>query len=186
MNIHELSSRTNISLSNLRKLERLGVLTVDAEPELAPALRFHLGRHAQLSVAQILDILAAPDVLEDLGRYAIPVRAQIAALGNVKAAPREVTAAIFDAGKGDPEACEIIGTWLRDVLPADPVSYYWIAVRLLYGLPETLKSQYTKRLNIALANVRKLDSFAGWYHMESAGAVRNTVRYHKPRLALDL
>lgn len=179
MNIHELSSRTNISLSNLRKLERLKVLKVDAESALAPALRWHLGRNQHMTVTQLLDVLAAPDILDDLGRYAEQARAQIAELGAVMPAPRDVTAAIYDAGKGDTENVEIIASWLRSVLPREPVSYHWIAVRLLFGLPDTLKTQYAKRLNLVLANARKLDSFAGWFSFEKKGE-RRAVKYHKP------
>lgn len=185
MNIHELSSRTNISLSNLRKLERLKVLRIDKESELAPMLRWHLARNQHMTVAQLLDVLAAPAVVGELGRYADRARAQLAEIGVVSAAPPEVTAAIYDAGKSDEASAEIIAAWLRDILPVEPVSYYWIAVRLLYGLPDTLKTQYAKRLNVALANVRKLDSFAGWFSFEKNGE-RRTVKYHKPLAYVDM
>lgn len=185
MNIHELSTRTNISVAKLRKLERLRVLTVDPESDAAPALRFHLARNIGLSVPQMLMLIDNPDLIGQLGKYADRARNQIAALGEVHAAPRNVTAAIYDAARGDVTEAETLAGWLRDILPADPVPFYWIAVRLLHGLPATLKTQYAARINIALANVRKLESFAGWSHVETI-AGKNAIRYHKPLASMDL
>lgn len=186
MNIHELSARTNISLSALKKLDRLKVLKVDPEHSLASSLRFHLARNQHLSVAQIIAIKQDSSVLDELGKYRDRALNQITVLGDVAPAPREVTALIYDAGKGDTDACEAIAAWLRSILPREPVTYHWVAVRLLWGLPDTLKVQYSKRLNIVLANVRKLDSFAGWYRIISASAVKNTVVYHKALAFIDM
>lgn len=185
MNIYEMSQRTNISVSKLKKLQRLDVLKVDPENPVAALLRFHLARNQQLTAAHTLALLAAPEILDQLGKYTDRAKAQLAAIGSVTAAPRNVTAAIFEAGRGDAGEAETLAAWLRDVLPREAVPYHWVAVRLLYGLPDTLKKQYAKRLNIALANVRKLESFAGYWTPEEIG-VRNKIIYHQPKLALDL
>lgn len=188
MNIYEVSRRVGISLSKLRSLEKLKILKLYPEEELAPALRFHLGRNAHLSVAQLLALLDAPATLDDLGRYAVRARAQLTSLGDVKAgaAPRDVTAYSIDAGKGDVAAAEILAAWLRSVLPGFAVTHHWVAVRLLIGLPESLREQNAKMLTLALLHVRKLPSFAGWWHSEEFG-MRNTIKYHaKAHLPLDL
>jgi len=180
MNIHDISRRTHISLENLRKLERLGVLKLDEETPIAAPLRLHLARNQRMTVAQILTLIEEPEIVEELGKYAERARAQISALGDVKAtaAPRSVTAEIVEASKGNPDACRIIADWLKEVLPSEPVPYHWVAVRLLAPLNEFLREMNAPLINLALLKVRGLPEFAGWWRSVPKSG-RNTIIFKR-------
>lgn len=187
MNIHDISRRTHIPLGSLRKLERLGVLMVDDEHDLAPAIRLHLGRNQQMSVAYLLALLDTPALVDDLGKYVDRAKGQVAALGDVKAtaAPREVTAEIPEAAKGKPDALRALADWAKAILPADPVPYHWLAVRLLFPLNEFLREQNSPLVNLALLKLRQSPEFAGW--SATIGAKRPSVIFCRPaNFPLDL
>jgi hypothetical protein len=190
LNIYEIAEKFAISVAKLRKMERDGCLRVDGEDsETAAALRHYLARNQQMTVAQIMSLLDSPALYIELGKWADRARTQVAALGDVKAtaAPRDVTAYIDDAARGDSEAVEILMRWLHGVLPAKPVPHSWIAARLLINLPENLRASFIKRIPIALLNVRKQPEFAGWWTLAPTGAKdRNQTFYQKAKIALDL
>jgi hypothetical protein len=190
VNIFRLSFQTGIPLRKLRLLERLGALRVDPNPEFIDGLIFHMRGNRNLTVAQLLALMDDPATLDDLGaarpRYASRAREQIAALGDVRAtmAPREVTAAIPAASRGDDDEGLIIATWLKSVLPPVPVSHAWITVRLLLPLNEFLRGTTAPLISPALLNVRKLPEFAGYWHSWKDGS-RSTISYYA-RGKLDL
>lgn len=186
MNIHEMSNRTGVSLSTLRKLDRLGVLKVDAESDAAAAIRFHLTRNQQMTAAQFLAVLDDRTLISELGRYSARCQAQLDGLGAVEAtlAPKSVTAEIPQAARGDDDAALVIAEWLMSILPADPVPHAWPAVRLLMPLNEFLREQYAPLINLALLNVRRLPEFALCWRSEKIGD-RNQIRYFS-KTTLDL
>lgn len=189
MNIHDISRRTHIAIGTLRKLERLGVLMVDDEDDAAPAIRLHLGRNQQMSVAHLLALLDTPALVDDLGRYVDRAKGQIAALGDVKAtaAPREVTAEIPEAAKGNPAALRTLGEWVKSILPAsDPASYHWLAVRLLFPLNEFLREQNSPLVNLALLKLRQAPEFAGWSRSVPRGGKTTTIFSRPANFPLDL
>lgn len=188
MNIHDISRRTHISLANLRKLERLGVLMLDDENELAPVLRLHLGRNQRMTVAHMLALLDAPAMIAELGKYADRAKSQVDALGDVKAsvAPREITAEIPEAAKGNPQAIRALGDWIKGALPEYAVPYHWIAVRLLFPLNEFLREQNSRLVNLALLKLRQSPDFAGWSRSVPRGGKTTTIFSRPANNSLDL
>jgi hypothetical protein len=140
-------------------------------------------------VARLLALIDAPDLLDELGavrpRYASRAREQIRALGDMShgMAPRDVTAAIPGAARGDDDESLKIADWLKGILPAAPVAHAWIVVRLLKPLNEFMRGQSAPLISPALLNMRKLPEFAGYWRSEKIGT-RNQIRYFQP--ALDL
>jgi hypothetical protein len=193
MNIYGLSVKSEIPLAKLRKLERLGALKLDGETGFIDALIFHMRGNSVLSVAQLLALIEAPDLLDELGavrpRYASRAQDQIHALGDMSQAmaPRDVTAAIPGAARGDDDESLKIADWLKLALPAAPVSHAWVTVRLLKPLNEFMRGQTAPLISPALLNMRKLPEFAGYWHSEKSGA-RSVIKYFSPigRSALDL
>ena len=188
MNIHEIAKRSGVSLVNLRKLDRMGVLIVDQESERAGALRFHMARNPQLTTGQLLELMDDSDLIDELGSYEPRAREQLAAIdwkGTALpwSAPKYVTAAIRDAGKGDENAARIIAGWLMEILPAvgKPVGHHWVAVRLLHPLNAHLREQNSGLVSFALSHVRRLPEFAGYWKLEKIGK-KNETRY----FSLDL
>lgn len=188
MNIHDISRRTHIPLGSLRKLERLGVLMLDEEHDAAPAIRLHLGRNQQMSVAHLLALLDTPALVDDLGKYVDRAKGQVAALGDIKAsaAPREVTAEIPEASKGKPDALRTLADWAKSILPAEPVSYHWLAVRLLFPLNEFLREQNAPLVNLALLKLRQSPEFAGWSRSVPRGGKTTTIFSRPANISLDL
>lgn len=184
MNIYEASKRTGVSIANLRKLEKLKILKLDDEKELAPVLRFSLARNAHLPVAHILALIDDPGLIDELGRYSDKARAQMAELGafEASAAPARVSYEIPDAMKGDKEAAGRIAAWLRDVLPPEGVSHYWIAARMLAPLNEFLRAKCVPRFGLALLTVRDLPEFKEWWRMKG----KSVIYFRPSHFSLDL
>jgi hypothetical protein len=189
MNIYQLSVKTGIPVVKLRKLDKLGALVTDGETGFLDTLIFHMRGNRVLSVAQLLALLDAPDLLDELGavrpRYASRAREQIAALGDTSTdrAPREVTAAIQGASRGDDDESLIIVEWLKTILPAAPVPHAWIVVRLLLPLNEFMREQAAPLISPALLNARKLPEFAGYWRSEKVGT-RPAIKYFQKVLDL--
>lgn len=190
MNIYEISEKHKISLHKLRAMDKDNLLRLDTvEDERSATVRHYLSRNTNATVEQLLWLIEAPAMIVDLGRHANAARLQVAALGDVKAtaAPRDVTAYVDDAARGDPDAMAIIVRWLQGVLPAKPVGYAWVATRLLIGLPENLRAFNVKRIPMALLNIKGMPEFAGWWSLAPSGGAtdRNQTFYMRPK-RLDL
>jgi hypothetical protein len=193
MNIHDVSTKYKVSITALRKLERGGLLQFDPTPsdehEDAPQMRFYLARNQQLPIKLLLSLLDDSTAFFDLRKYEARARGQIAELGDVQAsvAPLNVLAAISDAAGGDAGACGILADWLRSILPAEPVSHYWVAARLLFPLTEFQRDSATKAISFALMHMRRLESFAGYWASVPNGKKKPTIKYFQKKLdALDL
>lgn len=187
MNILQLSVKTGIPVTKLRKLEKLGALVADKETGFLDTLIFHMRGNRILTVSQLLALIEAPDLLDELAavkpRYASRAREQLQALGSVadSLAPRDVTAAIVGAARGDDDESLIIADWLKGILPAAPVAHAWVTVRLLMPLNEFMRGQTAPLISPALLNVRKLPEFAGYWLSEKSGG-RSAIKY----FSLDL
>lgn len=187
MNIYQLSLRTGIAVTKLRKLEKLNALVTDGETGFLDSLIFHMRGNQALSVSQLIALAEAPDLVEELGavkpRYASRAREQVLALGDMSRglAPRDVTAAIVGAARGDDDEGLIIAEWIKTVLPpSGAVPHAWVTVRLLKPLNEFMRGQTAPFISPALLNVRKLPEFAGWWRSEKIGT-RNQIRYFRPK-----
>lgn len=185
MNIYQLSLKTGISVTKLRRVEKLGALKTDGETDFLDSLIFHMRGNQVLSASQLLTLIEAPNLIEELEtvrpRYASRAREQVQALGDMThgLAPRDVTAAIVGASRGDDDEGLIIAEWLKTVLPLDPVSHAWVTIRLLAPLNEFMRGQTAPLISPALLNVRKLPEFSGWWRSEKIGT-RNQIRYFRP------
>lgn len=182
MNIFEFCERFHISLAKARKMDKLGVLRLDENtPEPITEIRHWLSRGQPLTAAQLLELVESPSAVLDLGRYADRAQEQLDALGDVRSqvAPKLVAAHVTDAAKGDAEAVAVLIGWLKEILPAKPVSHSFIAVRLLLGLAPNIRKYDVPRIPRALLNCRRHDDFAGWWRVENRKS-RNVTIYQRP------
>ncbi|MBA4161661.1 MAG: hypothetical protein C0515_06220 [Novosphingobium sp.] len=133
-------------------------------------------------------LLEEPSLLLDLGRYANKAEEQLSEVGDVKgeAAPREVAAYCWGAATGkEPESVEILVEWLRLMIPAHPVSHYYVALRLLWGIPANIRHYEVPRIPLALLQCRKHPDFAGWWHkVENKSRIQTF--YQRPEKLFDL
>lgn len=188
MNIYEISEKHKISLAKLRAMDKDNLLRLDSvEDDRSASVRYYLSRNTNATVEQLLWLIESPAMIVDLGKFADRARSQLNALGDVRqtAAPRDVTAYIDDAARGDADAMAIVSRWLRDVLPIKPVNYAWVATRLLIGLPENLRAFNIKRIPMALLNIKATPEFAGYWEIVGDGK-RNQTFYAKAKKPLDL
>ena len=159
-----------------------GILLLDAgESEYGAVIRRQLRKGQPLTVAHYLAIIEDPSILAELGRYRERAERKLAALGDAinEAAPKEVAAYISDAAKGDEEAIGILSDWIKQRLPAEAATPYWIAVRLLLGIPQKARKFDVPRIWRALSNCRKSEEFQGWWRVERRGSKTFTV-YQRP------
>ena len=182
MNIHDLSRRASIPVATLRKLERLGVLKVDAESEAAAPLRSLLGRNQYLSLAQLFELVDKPALFDELGKWEPRARQQVADLGDLDATTvwAGVPSAVIVAASGEAEALNRLADWVQFAIPSDrDVSYHWLAIRLLRAQFPNARAQTLKTINLAFAKLRGVPKMKGWWHSVPFGA-RNTIIYRRP------
>lgn len=187
MDALELAERCDISLKKARRVAKALSLRTGRKDERAAKMRLKLCRNLQLSVAELLALLNEGSLFRKLGKYERHALAQTYALGNVRAgvAPIEVTKHIEEAAAGIPESVGVLLRWLKSVLPPVPVSYHWIAVRLLFEKWPGLHSRDTWRVHKALENVRARPEFEGWSSKMPVGSYK-PVFYHRPKMLFDL
>ena len=197
MNIRELAGKTGIPLKTLRKLEALKIDFGKLEPEgdFINLLRIHLGRNQQMTVAQLLHLHDEPSLIDELGavnaKYAARARDQMRALNegaivSASSAPKSVTAEISQAARCDDASTLVIAEWLMTVLPVEPVTHHWVAVRLLAPLNEFLREQDAPLITLTLLNVRRIPEFRAWWRSEKIKG-RSVIKYSRPPIAnMDL
>lgn len=185
MNIRELSRRTGVSLSTLKTLDKLKVLKLSADPEgdKIEAIKFSLTKNPALTVMQILDLTAQPDLISELGNFEHRARVHLETMGDIKAqaAPTSVTAFLVEAYCRDPIALEVLADWARSILPPKAVGYHWLASRLLFNAPEVSRQKDAKRIPLTFVNLRKVESFAGFWQMN----IKREFEYFQ-KVSLDL
>lgn len=189
MNIHDTATKYKISVSALRRLEKGGLLKFEKPSDSVAKMRFLLIRNQQLPVESLLELMDDPGTLFDLHKYEERGRAQITALGDVRGsvAPIEALASISDAAGGDAIAAQALADWLMPILPRDPVSHHWVAVRLLFPLDPIQRGAMLGKVSFALMHMRKLESFAGYWESVENKAGRKEIKYFQKKLdAFDL
>lgn len=182
MNLFDFCERFSISMAKARKMEKAGVLRLDENTsEEIAAIRHNLIKGQPLTAAQLVALVESPSAVLDLGRYASRAQGELDELGDAKgeAAPKHVVAYVTDAAKGEPEAVGVLLDWLQTILPKNPVSHSYIAVRLLLGLAPNIRQYDVPRIPRALLNCRRHDAFAGWWKIEKR-AGRNSTIYQRP------
>jgi hypothetical protein len=188
MNIHEIADKFAVSVGKLRKMNKAGVLICDesADP-LLDECRYYLRRGQPLTVKHLLALIETPAKLDGIGKGKELAAAQIAALGTpIDPAPKGVAAELSGAAMNEPESVETVMRWMMAAIPAHrEVNHYFLAVRLLLGLPEAQRAFEIPRLGRTLLNIRKRPEFAGWFRVQKQGS-RNVSLYHRPKSALDL
>lgn len=188
MNLYEFCEKFRISLRKARKMDKAGVLRLDFdESEHGAEIRLQLRKGQPLTVAHLLYVVEQPAIMSELWPYDDKAKNQLAALGNVddEAAPREVAAYIAEAARGDDEAIGILVRWMKEKIPAEPVAHYWVATRLLMGLPANIRGYDVPRIRRALLNCRKSPDFRGWWRVEPIRSRRVTF-YQRPEKLFDL
>lgn len=181
MNIFEIAEKGKVSLSTLRRLEKLGALRTDGISGEFDEIRAGLMKGNEPSAMHLVTLIENRAGLLELGKYAETATRALAAVGEAQsqAAPREVGASILAAAKDEPEAVDALEAWLKQTLAHGRlVSHAYIATRLLLGIPASLRKAESVRIPRALLNVRKRASFANYWHSEK-GTSRNRTFYQK-------
>ena len=187
MNIYEFCEKYRITMRKAKRLEKDGWLTFGEVDDLGVMeIRHRLRSGNLLSVSHLMQLADNPAWVPMLGAYAGKAREQLAALGDWRnePAPIEAAAAIAEASKGNPEAVHVVCDWLRQVIPAHPVTHSYVAIRLLFGVPESIRHFEAPRIAMVFTNCRRSESLAGWWRVEPQGS-RKVTLYQRP-VAHDL
>ena len=182
MDIHQISETSGVSIRKLRKLDKMGVLKLDKENEDLSKIRFYISKGQSIPALQLLYLVENPDDIFELGNAAGEAQSQVDALaiGEDSAAPVDVCSVIdLAAARDRPDEVERLCDWLLGILPADPVPYSFIAVRVLLGASLSTRALIAARLPKALLNVRALPRFAAGSKVIKIKG-RNATLYQKP------
>lgn len=179
MNIYEMAEEFKISLKKLKAMEKRGCLRVDGSAAESDPIRATLAKGNRLPVPQLVQLVEAPALLIDLGRFSEEAERQVAELDKPQAAPRHVAGLISEAAKNEPEAVADLMAWIKATLPAGrSVGHSWLAVRLLLGVPASTRKYEAPRIGRALLNIRNRPEFAGWWTVKP-GVSQNSTLYHR-------
>lgn len=163
----EFCEKFRISQPKARKMLKAGALLVSDMPDAATVkIAETLAQRNPLSASDLCTLLESPGMILQLGRYVERAQDQVEAVGDAMGsqAPREVSLAVADAARGDPDSVQVLVDWLKRALPASgEVGHAWIACRLLLALPANIREFENQKVVRALAWCRKSDSFAGWW-----------------------
>jgi len=189
MNIFDFCDRFNISLAKARRMEKANVLRLDENtPDEVQEIRHLLLRGQPLSASHLAGLIENPGWKMDLGKYADKALAALAPLGDAldEKAPLMVSAYIADAAGNDPHAQGEIIAWLRKIIPRKPVPYNYVAVRLILGIPPIDRVNDIPRIPRVLLNVRKHESFSGYWRLVQNGTRNATVFCAPGKNSFDL
>ena len=182
MNIFEYCEKYHISLAKARKQMRDGVLRIDeTTSEAITEIRHCLSRGQTLTAAQLVELIENPGSTLDLWRYAGRADEQLSALGDARneIAPKHIAACVTFAAKGEAESIDALLSWLQQIIPARPVGHSYIAVRLLLGIPASLRQFDIPRIPRALHECRRREEFAEWWRKETPKG-RSVTIYQRP------
>lgn len=182
MNLIEFCETFKVSLPKARKMKKAGVLRLDETlSEQVTAIRHTMARGQPLTAMQLCHLIEHPKDLLDLGSHASRAQEQLREMGNAKleAAPKHIAAHISDAARSNKQAASLLASWIKQVIPRDPVTHSYLAVRLLLGLPENVRKFDVGRIPRAMMEVRKLEEFSGWFEVHVQGKKTFTI-YKRP------
>lgn len=185
MDAFEIAERCNMRLKKAREVAKVLSLPTGKKDERPAKMRLKLCRGQQLTARELLILLNDSALFRKLGKYESLALTQVVALGNVRAAPMEVTKNIDAAAMGNSGSVETIMHWLKSVIPPEPVRYHWIAVRLLFDQWPNVQSRDFGKVDRALRNVRTHPQFQGWSSKRPVGE-HNPMFYHRPKWSFDL
>jgi len=173
MNIHELHEKSGVSLRTLRKIEKLlKGRPIGASDPVVDAIKSQTNRTRPLSVAQYMALIDKPELIDALGNRAERIEQELETIGDAigQAAPREVTLRLQDAAKLNPEAVAIIAQWMQSAIPEQGcVPYAYLALRLIYGVPENLRRNALPLVPRAIQAAKQHEALAGhWRFAEKA------------------
>lgn len=188
MNIYEIHEKSNVSLRTLRKLEKLGFLKVGRTEgdETLLKLTLNLRKGNPLTPRELLGLYKNPGWLESLGKHAAAGDAWLEMLGDAKrdACPWSIAAEIPGAAAGEADAIAALAKWLSQHIETssayeEPRVYAYVAVRLLYNIPDNLLKMNFPVLGAAMLKIRKHPAMIGKSFVDDD-------RRTKFRKALDL
>lgn len=178
--IHELSDEFRISVRKLGLLQKAGYLVaVPGKREDMAQLRYYLKKGKPLPTAQLLDLARDPAKLESIGDFEKRARGQLKELGDYvgEALPAErAYNLIYGSFTADRESLDWLRDWLGRIVPAGGCGYHYIAMRMLWNVPEPKFKEAYAFIARAIVNLRR--------HAGITGKDKNGMRFE--RLALDL
>lgn len=184
--IFRLCNEFNISLTKARQMDKDGLLNLDQSEEPEQEIFYWLSHGSHLTVRHMVMLIEKPSLLHELGSQERKARDQLEEVGSAKeeSAPPHVVACIAERTL-IPEAVALLVDWIRSVLPAHPVSHYWIATRLVFGLPKEIREDRSAYVRFALKQCRNHPDMAGWSRPENRYS-RVATLYQRPERLYDL
>lgn len=186
MNIHKIAEKSRVPLKHLRRLEKLGVLKVDKNTDEMPdKIRLAIQRGNALSAEQCLYLLKRDDWQDEFPEFVERAENQIDCLGDPSksAAPWGAVAMyVADVSAKNTKATETVALWLVhciNTMQSAQCDHTYLAVRLLWNVPEIVVPMMAKALHHCMWNCRKSEILSGYWRSEGGKTV-----YHKAMLDL--
>lgn len=164
MNIEELAKSYNISITKVQRLYRDGWLrgVSNSNVEIRKMKQYLMNKRP-LSTAMCISLLRDNSLLEELGGVMQKAVVQLSHIGNPDdgALPADKWGDIVGASINDIDSLNSIADWLLQAIPSSGCNYHYIAVRLLWNVPQERLAQVYSRIPRCLINVRAIPRLAG-------------------------
>ncbi len=193
MDIFDVAKLTGVSVRNLKKVEKHGLLKIKKpNNDVLAKARHNLRRGNALTAEQLAYFIRFPDWLDRLDSpYEANARAVIETLGDVtgEAMPWEVSAGLPFAVNGEEDSLGPIVTWLRTLIDTSPAfaagrmrGHAYMAVRVLAGIPEQHLESNAPLISKLFWKIRtRSKDFAEYWFVDE----NKRTQYRRP-VALDL
>jgi hypothetical protein len=187
MNIFDVHQKTGVAMRTLRKMERLGVLSVDKLDENTSRIISNLRNGNPLSVEQLFYFLRNPDASSSLPfeQWAPIIDSAIDTLGDVAADAMPWTpygAALPLVWSGDETATALVCGWLRSMIDSSAGfdgserDHAYVSVRLLHNVPDDKISLIVPKIKWIMWRCREHPSMTSYVRRDMA----RRVHYHRP------
>ena len=191
--VHEIAAQItkeiNISASKakavIRFLRAKGLMPQGDSVEDLTKIKQCLGRNHHLSLAQLMRLIDAPNLIKALGAKAPDARKQISRLADpVKnAAPSAIAAFAMGAANHDRDALERFKHWVCETIPPAGCTYHYLALRIIYGAHENFRPSLIRRMQFAMLVLRSVPEFEAWFTVK-INKGRSETFYHRPKISL--
>lgn len=141
MTIHEFAAFYRVSVKKLRQMQFNGHANFGisgSQSDTIVRMRSRLKRGQSLTVENLIMLANGVVQYEELDAYARRARKQVNALGPiaVDALPVDRRSWINGSAIKDGMACKLLSEWIASVIPEAGCDYHYIAVRIMWNIPD--------------------------------------------------
>lgn len=164
MDIFQLSEEFKIPVAKLKRMQRRGFLpTIEETFDIVQQAKLYLNNKRPLSTAMLIEFSRKPSLLKSFtGAASTRVHDALDEIGDPNnGAFHGPSTEIIGASMNEPESVRNVTNWLLRSIPPSGCGYHYLAVRLLWHVPQERFAQSYARCARAILNARAMPQMIG-------------------------